>query len=190
VIATAVAGAVVLGVSLRIDPGSGWFYPATLGLAALWVTGSLASGPVPWGRPTFCAVAIGLGLAGLFVVGGLIVREIGPLERPVSKVLDFADQGSLPLLVLVTAVNGVAEEMFFRGAAYDAIARSPVLWTSLANAAATAATGNLMLAFAALLLGLVVGLERRVTGAIAAPILTHVTWSVTMLFVLPALFGS
>ena len=189
-IATAVAGAVVLGVSLRVEPGSDWFYPATLGLAAVWVAGSLASGRVPWGRPTFGAVGVGLGLAGLFVVGGLIVREIGPLERQVSQVLDFADQGSLPLLVLVTAVNSVAEEMFFRGALYDAIARHPVLWTALANAAATAAAGNPMLAFAALVLGVVVGLERRATGGITAPILTHVTWSVTMLFALPALFGA
>ncbi len=29
-----VVGAVVLGLSLRIEPGNGWFYPATLGLAA------------------------------------------------------------------------------------------------------------------------------------------------------------
>lgn len=180
----------MLGVSLRVEPGSAWFYPATLGLAVVWVVGALASGPVPWGRPTVGGVAVGLGLAGLFVVGGLVVREIGPLEEQVSKVLDFADQGSLPILVLVTAVNGVAEEMFFRGAAYDAIARNPVVWTTLANAVATAAAGNLMLAFAALLLGAVVGLERRATGGITASVLTHVTWSVTMLFALPALFGA
>jgi len=179
----------VLAVSLRVEPGSTWFYPATIGLAVVWVLGAVVSGPVPWGRPTVGAVAIGLGLAGLFLVGALVVREIGPLEEQVSKVLDFADQGSLPILVVVTAVNGVAEEMFFRGAAYDAIPRNPVVWTALANAAATAATGNLMLAFAALLLGAVVGLERRATGGITAPVLTHVTWSLTMLLALPALFG-
>ena len=39
--------------------------------------------------------------------------------------LDHADQGSWPLLVLVTAVNGVAEELFFRGAAYAAITAPP-----------------------------------------------------------------
>ncbi len=188
-IATALVGAVVLGVSLRVEPGSDWFYPATLGLAAVWIAGALASGRLPWGPPRLGAVAIGLGLASVFVVGGLIVREIEPLARQVSKILDYADQGALPLLVLVTAVNGVAEEMFFRGAMYDAIARNPVLWTTLANAAATAVAGNLMLAFAALLLGVVVGLERRATGGITASVLTHVTWSVTMLFALPALFG-
>ena len=124
------------------------------------------------------------------MVGGLIVRQIDPLERQVSSILDFADQGSLPILVVLTAVNGIAEELFFRGAAYAAITRHPVAWTTLAYAVATAATGNIMLAFAALLLGLVVGLQRRASGGILAPILTHVTWSLSMLFALPLLFGA
>jgi len=46
-----------------------------------------------------------------------------------------------------------------------------------------------MLAFAAVLLGALVGLERRATGGIQAPIITHVVWSVAMLYLLPALFG-
>ena len=192
-------GAVVLALSLRIEPGSGWFYTATLGLAAIWAVGAFASGPLHLGRiayrnrqvrPVLTPIALGLGLAAVFVVGGLIVRQIDPLERQVSSVLDFADQGSLPILVVVTAVNGVAEELFFRGAAYAAITRHPVAWTTLAYAVATAATGNIMLAFAALLLGVVVGLQRRASGGILAPILTHVTWSLSMLLALPLLFGA
>jgi membrane protease YdiL (CAAX protease family) len=189
-IATIAVGAVVLALSLRTEPGSAWFYPATLGLAAVWALGALASGPLPIGRPTLAPVGIGAALAGVFVAGGLVVREIDPLAEQIRRVLDFADQGALPILVLVTAVNGVAEELFFRGAAYDALPRHPVLWTALANAAATAAVGNVMLAFAALLLALVVGIERARTGTLMAPILTHVTWSVTMLLSLPALFGA
>ena len=54
---------------------------------------------------------------------------------------------------------------------------------------ATLATGNVMLAFAAVLLGTVVGLQRRASGGILGPVLTHVTWSVVMVFALPALFG-
>ena len=38
-------------------------------------------------------------------------------------------------------------------------------------------------------LGLVVGLQRRASGGILGPILTHCTWSLTMLFVLPPVFG-
>jgi uncharacterized protein len=45
-----------------------------------------------------------------------------------------------------------------------------------------------MLVFAALTLGLVLGLQRRASGGILAPILTHVTWSTTMLYALPPLF--
>jgi hypothetical protein len=104
-------------------------------------------------------------------------------------VLDHADQGFLPLLVVVTAVNGVAEELFFRGALYAALPRHPVVVTTAAYAVATLATGNVMLAFAAVVLGTLLGLERRATGGIQAPIITHVLWSVTMLLALPAIFG-
>lgn len=199
--AVVLTGGAMLGVSLRIEPGSVWFYPATFALAAIWTLGALLSGPLHLGRiaswrdgdrlvrPVIAPVALGLGLAGLFVVGALVVREIAWLDRQVRSVLDFADQGSLPLLVLITAVNGVAEEVFFRGAVHAAVPRHPVAWTSLAYVIATLATGNVMLAFAAILLGVVVGLERRASGGILAPILTHCTWSLTMLLALPLLFG-
>jgi len=35
----------------------------------------------------------------------------------------------------------------------------------------------------------VVGLQRRASGGVLAPILTHCTWSISMVFVLPLLFG-
>jgi len=89
---------------------------------------------------------------------------------------------------VVTAVNGVAEELFFRGALYAATPRRPVVVTTAAYAIATLATGNVMLGFAAVLLGGLVGLERRATGGIQAPILTHVVWSLAMLFALPLIF--
>ncbi|GAB3775418.1 hypothetical protein FB382_004129 [Nocardioides ginsengisegetis] len=193
-----VIGGVVLGLSLRIEPGSAWFYPATLVLAGVWTVGAFASGPLHLGRiahargdrrPVVAPILLGLGLAAVFAAGGLLVREVPFLEHQVSSVLDHADQGSWPLLVLITAVNGVAEELFFRGAAYAAITRHPVVWTTVAYAVATLASGNVMLSFAAVLLGALVGLQRRASGGILGPILTHVTWSVSMLFVLPALFG-
>ena len=193
-------GAVVLAVSLRIEPGSGWFYPATFGLAAVWTVGAFASGPLHLGRvavrgtarrPVVTPVLVGALLAGVFVAGALVVHHLAvlePLEERVRSVVDYADQGSLLVLVAVTLVNGVAEELFFRGAVYAAVPRRPVLWTTVAYGATTAATGNPMLTFAAVLLGLVVGLERRVSGGILAPILTHCTWALTMLFVLPLVF--
>ncbi|MFZ2016582.1 MAG: type II CAAX endopeptidase family protein [Nocardioides sp.] len=195
-----VIGAVVLGFSLSISPGNAWFYPATLGLALVWTVGAVASGPLhlgrtlrgdePGPRPLLVPAAYGVLLAGLFVVGGLVVREVPWLDAQVRHVLDHAQQGSVPLLVVITALNGVAEELFFRGALYAATTRYPVVVTTVAYAAATLATGNLMLSFAALLLGLLCGLQRRATGGILAPVITHVVWSTAMLFALPALFGS
>ncbi len=61
----------------------------------------------------------------------------------------------------------------------------PVLVTTAAYAVAMLATGNVMLAFAAVLLGALVGLERRATGGIQAPVITHVLWSVAMLYRAP-----
>jgi hypothetical protein len=135
-------------------------------------------------------VPLGYGalLAGTFVAGALVVREVPWLDDQVRHVLDHADQGSVPLLVVVTAVNGVAEELFFRGALYAATPRYPVVVTTAAYTLATLVTGNLMLAFAAVLLGILVGLERRATGGIQAPVITHVVWSVTLLLALPAIF--
>ena len=52
------------------------------------------------------------------------------------------------------------------------------------------ATGNVMLVFAAAVLGVLVGLQRRVSGGVLAPMLTHVTWSLGMLFILPPLMAA
>lgn len=194
-----VVGAVVLGLSLRIEPGNDWFYPATLGLALVWTLGAFASGPLhlgralrgdePGPRPVLIPLVYGVVLAAVFVAGALVVREVPWLDHQVRHVLDHADQGSVPLLMLLTALNGVAEELFFRGALYAATPRHPVAVTTAAYTLATLATGNVMLALAAVLLGVVVGLERRATGGIQAPVITHVVWSLTLLLALPAIFG-
>jgi membrane protease YdiL (CAAX protease family) len=194
-----VIGAAVLGWSLQIRAGDATFYVATLVLAAIWTVGAFASGPLHLGRiadprrqdlrrPVIGAVLLGLALAGVFVVGALVVRQVPLIDRQVSSVLDHANQGTTPLLLLVTVVNGVAEELFFRGALYAASPRYPVVVSTVAYVLATLATGNFMLAFAAILLGIVVGLERRASGGVLAPVLTHVTWSTVMLFALPLLF--
>ena len=47
-----VLGATLLGISLRVQPDDPAFYPLTFGLAALWVVGGFASGPLHLGRAT------------------------------------------------------------------------------------------------------------------------------------------
>jgi len=193
-----VLGAVVLGILLRLEQGSQAFVGFSFLLAGVWAVGAFASGPIHLGRiarhdsvvrPILQPLALGAALAGIFVLGALVVREIPWLAEQVRGVLGFATEGYLPVLIVVTAVNGIAEELFFRGAAYAAITKYPVVWTTVAYTIATAATGNIMLAFAAILLGFLVGLQRRASGGVLGPIITHCTWSLTMLLTLPAIFG-
>ncbi len=195
-------GGTVLGLSLRIEPGNPWFYPATLLLALVWTVGAFVSGPLHLGRvahgdgvrrPVLAPILLGAALVGLFSVGALLIREISALSflvDEIREVLELANQGTLWIIVIVTALNGIAEELFFRGAAYAAIPRHPIVWTTVGYTVATLATGNVMLAFAAVLLGLVVGLQRRASGGILGPILTHLTWSLSMLFLLPLIFSA
>jgi len=194
-----VLGGVVLGLSLRLEPGSMAFYGSLLALSAVWAAGAFASGPLHLGRiarrdvhvrPVMTPILIGLALAAVFVVGGLVVRQVPFLADQVGDVVAFADAGSIPVLVLITAITGAAEELFFRGAAYAATPRYSVLVTTVLYTLATYATGNVMLTFAAALLGVVVGLERRASGGILAPMLTHLAWSLSMLFALPIVFAT
>jgi CAAX protease family protein len=193
-----VIGAAVLGISLDVRPGDATFYPLTLAVAAIWTAGGFLSGPLHLGylpfrgslrRPILTGLAFGLLASAVFVVGALVVRLVPPLHDYVENVLAHARYGSLPLIVIVTVLNGIAEEVFFRGALFAAIGRKhPVVISTLVYAAATLATRNPMLVFAALTLGLVLALQRRASGGILAPVITHVTWSMMMLFLLPPLF--
>jgi membrane protease YdiL (CAAX protease family) len=72
---------------------------------------------------------------------------------------------------------------------YSAIGvKHPVIISTVVYTIATLASGNPMLGFAAVLLGYVMGLQRRASGGILAPILTHVSWSAVMVLALPPLF--
>ena len=194
-----VIGAGLLGYSLARQPGDTSFYWLTLALAAVWTVGAFVSGPLHLGsicwrgrnqRPVITGTAIGLLLGGFFVLGGLVAREIPAVAELVTRVLAFANQGTLPLIVAITLLNGVAEELFFRGALYTSLLRPyRVVISTILYVAVTSVSGNPMLGFAAIILGAVCALERRATGGILAPVLTHLVWGLIMVLALPPLFG-
>lgn len=196
---TLVIGAVVLGFSLRRHPGESSFYWLTLALAGVWIAGGLVSGPLHLGgicwrgrnqRPVITGTTVGLLLGGVFVMGGLVAREIPPVADLITQVLLYAHQGWYPVIVAITLVNGVAEEIFFRGALYTALrSHHPVVISTLLYICATLASGNLMLGFAAVILGFVCALERRASGGVLAPVLTHLVWGLIMVLALPPVFG-
>ncbi len=196
-LATLLVGAAVLAFALRIEPGDPTFYVATLGLAAVWATGALLSGPLHLGRAHTRAgrgsslaivqsLALGFLLLGVFLLGAVVVARVPVLREPVQELLDHARFGSLALVAVITTVNGIAEELYFRGALYAGVGRRhAVAVTTVVYTLVTATSGIPLLILAGAIVGLVVGFQRRVTGGILGPTITHLTWSLGMLFLLP-----
>jgi membrane protease YdiL (CAAX protease family) len=194
---TLLLGAVTMAWALRIRPGDATFYGATVGLAAIWTTGALLSGPLHLGRtntrrgsrsarPVVQSLALGAAVLVLFLLGALVVGHVPVLRGPVDRLLDHARLGSLPLVALITVVNAVAEELYFRGALYAAVGRRhAVAVTTVVYALTTVGPGIPLLVLAAAVIGAVTGLQRRVTGGILGPVITHLTWSLGMLLLLP-----
>lgn len=199
VAAFSVAGAALLGVSLSTRPGSREFYMLTLGVAGTWVAGSIASGPLHLGwiqardetlrRPVAVPIATGVAAFGVFYGCAAFSTRVPLLHDAIARVLQFAEQGTTPLVTLTTCANGVAEEIFFRGALYSAIGEAhPVTASTAVYTLATVPTRNPALVLAAAVMGTLFGLQRRASGGIQAPALTHLTWSILMLRYLPPLF--
>lgn len=197
--ATLVVGALLLGYSLTRPAGASSFTLTTSLLAIVWAGGALAAAPIPVGaidgpsgprRPWAAGIVSGLLLAAVFLVGALLVGLVPALETDVQQVLAHA-RGQVGLVVvLITALNGVAEELFFRGALFGLLPRRwALLLSTVLYAAVTATAGSPMLVLAGVLLSLVAGLQRIATGGVLAPILTHVVWSLTMLVALGPVLG-
>lgn len=200
---TLVAGSVVMAWALRIEAGDDLFYVGTVALGVVWGLGALASGRLHLGfahtregqrsRGIVQALALGVLLLALFLAGSVVVAQIPALRGPVDELLDHARFGSLPLVIAITAFNGITEEMYFRGALFAAIGRKhAVAITTVVYTLVTALAGIPLLALAGALLGLVTGMQRRVTGGLLGPIITHLVWSLGMLLLLPGaldLFG-
>jgi membrane protease YdiL (CAAX protease family) len=189
-VVTLIVGTTLLGVSLQSPAGGTEFYVTAAVLAAVWLVGGLLAGPQQLGERSARSIAwpilIGVLAFGVFALGAVIVSGIGPLHHAVNDVVRRADHGSRALVVAITVVNGIAEEVFFRGAFYRLLhPRMAALWTTVCYVIVTAAAGNVMLVLAAALMGTIWALERRATGGILASALTHITWSVLVIFLLP-----
>ena len=88
-----------------------------------------------------------------------------------------------------TLANGVAEEVFFRGSLFTALAcPNPVAASTAVYMLTTCATRNPALVLASGVMGTLFAAQRRSSGGLLAPILTHITWSALMLRYLPVPF--
>jgi hypothetical protein len=195
--ATAVAGAGLLGKSLSAEPDSREFYLLTSAVAALWTGSGLAvrsdhRGPVRRdgaGASLATPVAIGAGTFATFYGAARVARRIPVLDDALYSVMDYSHRGSDALVLGTALINGVAEEVFFRGAVYDVAGpQHRVAATTVAYMAVTSATRNPALVLASGVMGWIFAAQRRATGGIRAPIVTHLTWTTLMLRYLPPLF--
>jgi len=184
--------------TLRISPGDPAIYAATLALGTTWVVGALMSGKLYLGsaatrrgtqdsRAILQSVLLGLLLVGLFLAAAVIVAAFPALRDPLLGLMIHARLGVLPVIVGLLFLNAVAAELFFRGGLYAATGgQHAVLITTFVFALSTIPTGMPTLVIGAAVLGVVVGLQRRVTGGVLAPIITHITWLTGMVFLLPS----
>lgn len=196
--AAGLGAAVLLRSSFTAKAGSVRFYVLTASLAGTWAAGALSAGRAPWRgagrdvslesatRALTIPVATGAVTFAGFYLGARAARRHRPLRRAIVSVLGYAEAGSTPLVLVIAAGSGIAEERFFRGALWSG--RYPLRTSTLAYAASAAASGNPALVLAGVVTSLIFGWQRDVTGGVFAPAVAHVTWSVLMLRYLPRLF--
>lgn len=184
----ALAGTGLLGASFAAEPDSARFYRLTLATAATWTLGGGPPAESERPAPVLVPIALGAATFAVFYGCGLVARRIPFLRKAITGVLRYAERGPTPRVLLITLANGAAEEIFFRGAVYSVAGRHPVLAATGVYACTTAATRNPALVLASVVMGTLFGLQRRATGGIQAPMLTHLTWSTLMVQYLPRLF--
>jgi membrane protease YdiL (CAAX protease family) len=184
--AVTAAGSGLLGASLASRPGSRRFHVLTASVAATWLAGARAAGPVPRGsRDVVQPVTVGAGAFAAFYGCALVARRIPLLRRAITGVLDHAHRGATSSVAATALVTGAAEEVFFRGTLYDALG---FRGATAAYVLSTTATRNPALVLASAVMGTLFAWQRRRSGGVQAPLLTHVVWSALMLAFMPRLF--
>ena len=187
----AVIGGVLTGFALNRSKTDLTFFVLTFALAGVWIVGALVSGPLHLGRwqgkrDLLRPVLLGVLAFAVFLVGDFIVRSIPYLHRQIDFIINHAGGNTVALAVIVAVVNGLGEELFFRGAVYSAFgAHKPLLAATLVYIAVIASAGNPILLLAGVIMGTLFALERRATRGILASSVTHVVWSLLVIAFLP-----
>ena len=100
-----------------------------------------------------------------------------------------ADAGPVVFVLLLALVNGVAEELFFRGVLIDATlhrgVRVAAAVSTVVYTAVTAVGGNTALTVAAVVMGTVFAVTRLWSRGVLVPTIVHLVWSTLMILALP-----
>lgn len=192
-----VVGAALLAASVRLTQQPVWFLVSSIALALVWVAGAWwirADPRWPQARsitPRFSrfsmSVVTAVVVSASFLLGGWVAAHIPFLDRQVFDLIDRAGPGINWPLIVVAAVTGVGEEIFFRGALFSASRRYPVLVTTVLYTVVTVAGDNLGLVLAAAVLGTMLAIARLLSGSVIPAIVGHVAWTAATVLVLPLL---
>ncbi len=193
--ATLAVGAVLLRITIVTPRSSVRFGVVGLTLAATWIVGGLAAGPLRAPRPSrdhanrhelVEGVAIGVVAFVAFLGANLVARHIAVLAHALDSLLPRSSTSASALVIAVVVANAAAEEYFFRGALHAAFADlRPGPATVVVYTLVTVVTLNPALIVAAAVMGTVFTLERLATGRVFAPAVTHLVWGLLMLLAFP-----
>ena len=161
---------------------------------AIWGNHNAFAGPAA-GREVARGVIIGVALAVVFIIGAVVVQHIRFLAEPVEQLLSTPTEGGLAPTLFVLVINGIGEELVYRDVIPHQL-RAKGRFTEVtlgvlstgAYCLATTAMGVPLLVFAAGVLGAVAFYEASRSHRLHSPIAVHLTWSITMLFVMPLFF--
>ena len=195
VVAAVGVGTTLTALTLRVPRDSTAFYVTGFAQAGVWTVASVACRPVVWsGRwDRTRELLTGIGVAVLsflaFVGAATVGRHIDFFAGPIDSILRKADAGPVLLVLALALVNGVAEELFFRGVLIDATIHlgngAAVAISTATYVGVTAVGGNNALTAAALVMGLVFAVERILSRGLLTAIVTHLVWSTLMILALP-----
>ena len=193
-------GALGLYTSRRAGDGTAEFYAATVCTAivyaaAWWAWGNRRAFAGPGKAAELLRGSlVGALLAGVFILGALVVQHIPVLSEPASQLLDTPSKGGYALTLLVLVINGIGEELVYRDVvprqlrAHGQSVMQAGVWSTVIYALVTISMGVPLLVFAAAVLGAMTYNEAARTGRLYSPIAVHLTWSIGMLLILPSVF--
>lgn len=184
-------GAVLIGVTFGVPKGSTAFYVAGFALAATWLVAyALVPTPLRPGRRPAGDVILGLvagsAMFAAFLVGAWVLGRIDLLDNAIDDIFTTADSSMMLWVIALAGINGVAEELFFRGTVIDAVApRFAPAAGVIPYVLTTVPSGNVALVIAATVAGALFTALRIRTGALTAPITCHLLWSALMIGLFP-----
>lgn len=156
----------------------------------------------PW--PMWAALLTGIVCGGLLLaashVGYHLVSSVWPgIHRPVHALYSRVNSPpGIPWVFALLPIAVVAEEIFWRDEVITRMTQQsnpsdiaatlmPIVVAAGVYALTVASSGSVILVIAAVILGILWGIQRVITGTLVVPVMTHLIWNVGLFFLWPVI---